>query len=65
MDYASTHPNATIRYHASNMILMIDTDAAYRVLPEACRCITSHYYFTNWMLDYYKGTPNPNVFILV
>ena len=31
--YASTHPNATIRYHASNMILMADTDAAYLVLP--------------------------------
>ena len=28
LDYESTHPNTTIRYHASDMILITDTDAA-------------------------------------
>ena len=35
MDYLHTHPNATIRYRASDMILYIESDAAYLVLPKA------------------------------
>ena len=35
MDYAHTYPNATIRYHASDMCLHIDSDAAYLVQPQA------------------------------
>ena len=35
MDYAYTHPNATIRYHASGMQLWIVSDAAYLVKPGA------------------------------
>ena len=34
-DYALTHPSATIRYHASDMILHVESDAAYLVLPKA------------------------------
>ena len=33
LDYASTHPNATICYHAIYMILMTDIDATSLVLP--------------------------------
>ena len=29
LDYAATHPNATIRYCASDMILALDTDGSY------------------------------------
>ena len=29
LNYAATHPNATIRYHASDMILHIVSDASY------------------------------------
>jgi hypothetical protein len=29
LDYLATHPDATIRYHASNMILKIHSDASY------------------------------------
>jgi hypothetical protein len=39
MDYAHTHPDATIRYHASDMQLWIISDAAYLVKPGA----QSHY----------------------
>ena len=61
MDYASTHPNATIQYHASDMILpMTHTYAAYLVLPTYRSRIAGHYYFTNHMLDHSKGNPNPN-----
>ena len=43
LDYASTHPNETIRYHASDMILMTDTDDAYLVLLEYCSHIAGYY----------------------
>ena len=39
---------------------MADTDAAYLVLPKAHSCIAGHYYSTNLMPDYSKGTPTPN-----
>ena len=64
LDYASTHPNATIHYHARDIILITDTDAAYIVLPEDRSRIAGYYYFTNCMLNYSKGTPTPNVHIL-
>jgi hypothetical protein len=35
LDYLATHPDATIRYHASDMILSVCSDAAYLVLPNA------------------------------
>ena len=39
LDYLYTHPDATIRYYASDMILCIIADAAYLVLPNArSRC---------------------------
>jgi hypothetical protein len=39
MDYAHTYPLAILHYHASDMALHIDSDAAYLVLPNA----RSHY----------------------
>ena len=33
LDYAATYPNASIRYHAIKMVLHIDSDAAYLVIP--------------------------------
>jgi hypothetical protein len=39
LDYLYTHPDAIIRYYASDMILCIVGDAAYLVLPDArSRC---------------------------
>ena len=35
MDYLHYHPNAILRFHASDMILQIEADAAYLVLPKA------------------------------
>ena len=44
MDYAYTHPNATIRYYASDMILHGDSDAAYLVLPNAKSRYAGYFY---------------------
>ena len=51
LDYESTHPNATIWYHASDMILMTDTNTAYIVILTDLIHIAGHYYFTNHMPD--------------
>ena len=53
--YASIHPNATIRYHASDVILIMDTYSDYLVLPVACCNISVNCCFTNLMTDYSKG----------
>jgi hypothetical protein len=55
LDYAATHPNATIRYYASDMILKADTDAAYLVLPKARSRVAGHYYL--YQSDYSKAEP--------
>ena len=35
LTYVKTYPDAKVRYHASDMILHIDSDAAYLVMPGA------------------------------
>jgi hypothetical protein len=37
LDYLVTHPDATIRYHASDMILHIHSDASYLSVSNARR----------------------------
>ena len=54
-DYASTYPNATIRYHASGMCLAVDSDAAYLVLPNARSRYAGYFYLTP-----FKPTPKFN-----
>ena len=44
---AATYPDYVTRYHASDMILHDDTDAAYLVLPKACSRIAGHFYIRN------------------
>ena len=47
MDYCATHPSATIRFHASDMILYVDPDAAYLIAPGAKIRIAGYYYLRN------------------
>ena len=35
MDYVHTYPNAYIRFYTSDIILHVDSDAAYLVAPKA------------------------------
>ena len=44
MDYMWTYPNATLRFYKSDMILYIDSDAAYLVLPKARSRIGGHFF---------------------
>ena len=44
LNYTATHPNAKIRYTASNMILYIHNDASYLSKPQARSCAGGHYF---------------------
>ena len=57
MDYLHTHPNAKIRYHASDMQLYIDSDAAYLVAPKAKSRIAGYFYLSN---NFNPTTMHPN-----
>jgi hypothetical protein len=47
LNYAATHPDATIRYHASGMILHIHNNGSYLSAPKACSCASSHFFLAN------------------
>ena len=47
MDYPATHPLAIIRYHASDMILHVDSDAAYLVQPNARSRYAGHFFLSS------------------
>ena len=47
MDYLNTYPGAYIRYYASNMVLHVDSDAAYLVDTKAKSCIAAYYHLSN------------------
>ena len=49
--YAATYPNAIIRYHASKMVLHIESDSAYLVMPEARSVYAGHFYLSDWPSD--------------
>ena len=46
LDYAATYPDVTIRFHASDMILHAESDAAYLVQPEAKSWIAGYFYLS-------------------
>ena len=46
MDYVSTDPKAYIRYYASDMILNIDSDAAYLIVPKLRSRMADYYHLT-------------------
>ena len=45
LDYVSTYKHTFLRYYASNMILSVDSDAAYLVAPGAKSRIAGFFYF--------------------
>ena len=47
MDYLHTHPDAVIQFHASDMILYIESDAAYLILPQGGIRFASIFYLSN------------------
>ena len=48
MDYAATYPNAKLRYFASDMVLHVDSDAAYLVQSNARSRIAGYYILSTY-----------------
>jgi hypothetical protein len=51
LDYFATHPNTTIRYHRSGMVLYIHSDASYLSEPNARSRMGSHFFLSSPPLD--------------
>ena len=47
MDYLHTYPDAYIRYYASDMVLHVDSDAAYLVAPKARSRIAGYFHMSD------------------
>ena len=47
LDYAATYPDTTIRFHASNMLLYVESDAVYLVLPNARSRVAGLFYLSD------------------
>jgi hypothetical protein len=47
LDYLATHPDATLRYHASNMVLHIHSDASYLSVSNARSRLGSLFFLGN------------------
>ena len=47
LSYAATHPDAVICFHASNMVLYIDADAAYLNEPKAKSTAGAYFYLSD------------------
>jgi Reverse transcriptase (RNA-dependent DNA polymerase). len=58
LDYAATYPEATIRYYKSDMILWIDSDAAYLVAPQARSRVGGHFKLSSKPQNPLQNPPN-------
>ena len=47
LDYCASHPNVTVRFLASDMILALHSDASYLSEPESKSRAAGHYYLAN------------------
>jgi hypothetical protein len=65
LDYFATHPNATIRYHKSDMVLYIHSDASYLSEKLARSRMGGHFFLSSMPADPTRhplasDTPPPN-----
>jgi hypothetical protein len=59
LNYAATHPNATLRYHASDMLLEIPSDASYLSAPKACSRAGGLHFLGNKIDTSHPDSPPP------
>ena len=63
IDYAATYPNAYVRYHASDMILNVDSDAAYLVQPQAKSRVAGYFHLSNLPAPTHHPTINGAILV--
>ena len=54
LDYKWTHPDVIIWYHASDMILNVNSDTLYLSAPKACSCAGGYFFLSSIPV---KGDP--------
>ena len=59
LDYAATYPNPKLRFYASDMVLHVDSDVAYLVLPNSKSCYAGYFYLSDHPPAY--GNPEPKL----
>ena len=60
LDFVATYPNTKMCFYKSDMILYVDSDAAYFVLPHARSQFAGHFYLSNHVSDPSKVAPPMN-----
>ena len=58
MNYVNTYPDAYIRYYASDIVLHIDSDAAYLVAPKARSRVAGYFHLSDHLSKIIKPTLN-------
>ena len=58
LNYVATHPDATLQYHARDMILQISSDASYLCEERARSQDRDHFSLANWIVDNDDKPPN-------
>ena len=61
LEYVTTHPNGAIHYHASDMIILLDTYDLYLSKPEGKRRAEEYYYLTK---EKYPKFHNDTILVL-
>jgi hypothetical protein len=61
LDYCATYPNVMLRYQASDMVLTIDSDAAYLVAPSAKSRVAGYFQLNSKR----RSNPHTNAAILI
>ena len=57
LNYAATHPNATLHYHSRNMILHVASDASYSCEERACSRSGGHFFLSNRLVNNGNNPP--------
>jgi hypothetical protein len=55
LNYCATHPNATVRYTASDMVLWTDSDASYLSVPKARSRAAGYHFLSTRPMDPQKA----------
>ena len=63
LNYAATCPHVKLKFHASDMIIQVDSDDAYLVLPKARSRIAGYFRLDNKLKNTRQKHPNGAVLI--
>ena len=63
LDYLVTYPDVILRYYASDMILKVDSDSAYLVLPKVRSRIAGYFRIENKEKQLKETRPNGTILI--